>query len=454
LDGTNIAKFAISFQRLLAAMSFVHAEPLPGQLPSLAAARPEAYTALIDCCLRMPSMPPHLMLVPGPLLLHAFTAAVRGSQATLGNTAAIASLASALTSLVKRVVQLIRAAADLQSQPVAAAVGDADAVAAYFPAAAPNIASDCVDRAARLLTGWSGGLESGEGGAGNAAGSSSGQAAASAALLAVVLARSLVQLADAMEAAGPEVFFTPLLGEPGFPMRWLNEPEGAGDAFTVRTLLPWGGEDPHNAVVQWQVWQLAVLQVMQRLWAAFKSVGIAPLAASELPAASAASTSAAAASSEALADDACADPQERSDSSSSSSNSSGSQQVKWGYLLRLQQHRPQWAAAVAAYEAKQPNWEDVRAMVLPSTAVAAEQLSQQFAEAIGLCRALAAAAPLPVVCNNPSCGNTKRVSEAAAACKACAGCRCSYCSVDCQKADWKRHKGACRSMADAGEACV
>jgi hypothetical protein len=119
----------------------------------------------------------------------------------------------------------------------------------------------------------------------------------------------------------------------------------------------------------------------------------------------AASTNAAAAASETLAGDACADPQERSTSSSIGSNSSStSQQVKWGYLLRLQQCSPQWAAAVAAYEVKQPNWEEIEAGALPSTAAAAVQLSQQYAEAIGLCRALVAAAPLPVVCNSPSCG--------------------------------------------------
>jgi hypothetical protein len=241
------------------------------------------------------------------------------------------------------------------------------------------------------------------------------------------------------------VYLRSLLGRPAFRMRWLNEPATADGAFYTEFIQPKGREDQHNAEVQWQVWQLAVLQAMQDLWAAFKSVGIAP--------------SAAAAASGALAGDACADSQERgaSSSSGSSSNSSGSgvgRQVKWGYLLRLQQCSPQWAAAVAAYEANQPNWEEVEAGALPSTAAAAEQHSQHYTEAIGLCRALAAAAPLPVICNNPSCGNKEGVSEAAAACKACAGCRCRYCSVACQRADWKRHKGACRRMAAAGQACV
>jgi hypothetical protein len=217
--------------------------------------------------------------------------------------------------------------------------------------------------------------------------------------------------------------------------------------FSTQQIGSSGTEDQHNAEVQWQNWQLGVLQVMQVLWAAFKSVGIAPLAAA-----------AAAAASGTLAGDASADPQENSTSgsigSTSNSGSSAIQQIKWGYLLRLQQCSPQWTAAVAAYEANQPHWEEVEEGELPSTAAAAGKLSQQYAEAIGLCRALAAAAPLPVVCSNPSCENTERVSEAAAASKACAGCRCRYCSVACQRADWKRHKHACRRMAAADVACV
>jgi hypothetical protein len=451
-----------------AAVSFLHAEQLTGQLPSLAAAHPEAYTALIDCCLRMPVLPPDSMLVPARLLLHA-SAAILGSQAALDNTAAVAGLASALTSLAKRTVQFIRAAADLQAQPAAAATGEVDAAAAYFPAAVPYIADECVTQPACLSTGCFGGCETAAAGNANGRSSSSqqSQAAASAALLAVVFARSLVQLADAMEAAGPEVYLKSLLGGPAFSMRWVNGPNGA--TFSKVQICPVSREDQQNAEVQWHVWHVRVLQAMKQLWAAFKSVGIAPLAAAagQPKAAAAANTSggggggggAAAAAIETLAGDACADPQDRSTSSSigstsNSNSSSAGRQVKWGYLLRLLQCSPQWAAAVAAYEANQPNWEEFTAVTRISTA-AAEQHSQQYAAAISLCRALAAAAPLPVVvCNNPSCGNTEGVSEAAAASKACAGCRCRYCSVACQRADWKRHKGACRRMAAAGQACV
>jgi hypothetical protein len=444
-------------------VSFLRAEPPPGQLPSLAAAHPEAYTVLIDCCLRMPLVPPQFLLLSGRLLLHALP--WQGSQAALDNTAAAAGLASALTSLTKRTVQYVKAAADLQSQLAAADADGGDVAAAYFPAAVPTIAEACVGRPACLLAGWFEGLETAAG-VGNAVGSSS-QAAACSALLAVVFARSLVQLADAMEAAGPAVYLKSLLGRPVYRMRWLNLADC--DSFSTETYSPVGREDQHNAEVQWQVWQLAVLLAVKHLRAAFKSVGIAEWAASAgepaaAAAAAASSNAAAGATSETLAGDAHADPQERSSSSSvgssnigSTRNSNGSsagQQVKWGYLLRLQQCSSQWAAAVAAYEANPQNWAEVEAGALPSTAAVVEQHSQQYAEAISLCRALAAAAPLPVVCNNPVCENTEGVSEAAAASKACAGCRCRYCSVACQRADWKRHKVACRRMAAAGQACV
>jgi hypothetical protein len=82
------------------------------------------------------------------------------------------------------------------------------------------------------------------------------------------------------------------------------------------------------------------------------------------------------------------------------------------------------------------------------------QLAEQYADGLGMCRALAAAAPLPVVCNNPECQNLQGASEAAASCKACAGCKCRYCSAACQAADWKRHKRACRLMVAAAEVCI
>jgi hypothetical protein len=66
-----------------------------------------------------------------------------------------------------------------------------------------------------------------------------------------------------------------------------------------------------------------------------------------------------------------------------------------------------------------------------------------------MCWALAAAVPLPEVCNNPSCRSLVGVSEAAAAVKACGGCGACYCSRECQEAHWAVHRKACRRLRGA-----
>jgi hypothetical protein len=63
-----------------------------------------------------------------------------------------------------------------------------------------------------------------------------------------------------------------------------------------------------------------------------------------------------------------------------------------------------------------------------------------YQDALRLCRTVTAVAPLPVVCNNPGCGELGGVSEAAAARYVCAGCGCRYCSAACQAAGWRGHK--------------
>jgi hypothetical protein len=88
-----------------------------------------------------------------------------------------------------------------------------------------------------------------------------------------------------------------------------------------------------------------------------------------------------------------------------------------------------------------------------SGAPAAVDVGALYADALQLCRALVAAAPLPLVCNNLICDNLAGLSEAGAAGKVCAGCRCRYCSAACQAADWRRHKRACRRMAAQGQGC-
>jgi hypothetical protein len=254
---------------------------------------------------------------------------------------------------------------------------------------------------------------------------SSSHAAASAALLAVVFARSLVQLVDAMEAAGPEAYLKSLLGQPVFRVRWTREinPSTARAVYASKQFAPCGSEQQHTAEAQWQAWQLYLMTVMPPILLALECVGIAP------PAAAAAGDVRVAAATSSGNGNSTAE-------NCASSSSSSSQQVKWGYLLQLQQHSPQWTAAVAAYDAQQQVWSEAEGNAL-GTAGAAEQLEQQYAKIVALRRVLAAETPLPVVCNNPSCERLAGVSEAAAASKACAGCRCRYCSVTCQQADWK-----------------
>jgi hypothetical protein len=55
--------------------------------------------------------------------------------------------------------------------------------------------------------------------------------------LAVVCARSLVQLADATEAAGPVLHFNSLRALPRFGMSWVSVPGYAGCSVAS---LPWG----------------------------------------------------------------------------------------------------------------------------------------------------------------------------------------------------------------------
>jgi hypothetical protein len=289
----------------------------------------------------------------------------------------------------------------------------------------------------------------------------SSQAAASAALLAGVLARSLVQLADAMEAAGPQLYHKCLMERPNYMLMWQFSQENNASVLN-RVLGPRGEKEQHTVELQWQCWQQAVLQALQPLLAAMRSLGMAPAAtaaaAVEQGLAAQPPASAGLKTDSPVGDVTAVDQGSSSSTGSasieSSSSSSSLEQAKWCYLLRLQQCSPRWAAAVAAFDAKWPGWEGVAEGDLPASAAAAAQLVELFDDAIGLCKVLAAAAPITVVCNNPSCESLDGVSEAAASCKACAGCSCRYCSVACQRADWKRHKQACRQLDAAGCTCA
>jgi hypothetical protein len=263
------------------------------------------------------------------------------------------------------------------------------------------------------------------------------QAAASVALMAVLLARCVVQLADAMAAAGPQLLFRSLKSEPGYEVMW----QPGGQLYTIDTaqILPVGSPaQQRTQEMQWQFWQLSVVRTVQPLMYCLRVLGAIALPGDE--------------------EDEEED-EEPHTAAAAVEEGSKQKQAKWSHLLQLQQYSPEWAAAVANFSIKWPSWwleeaADTFSLFLQGTAVMMPRVQQQFDDAVELCRTLVAIAPLPVVCNNPSCENVGGVSEAAAACKACAICKCRYCSVECQRADWKRHKPACKRMAAAGMTCA
>jgi hypothetical protein len=412
-----------------------------GQLFALAAAHPEAYTALIDSCVRSAGLRPNDLLAAAQVIAPA-VAALMDSQALLSNTAAVAGLASCLTSLVKRAVQSIRAAASMRGQPVA--ISARDGAAAYFPAVAHLLVqalciypvSGCTVLAATS----------------SSSSSSYSQMHVSAALLGVVLARSLVQLADAIEAAGPQLLHDSLVAAPSFEICWAP----MHSLMVAKRLSPlMDGEQVKDMPEHLRLaWQQPVVKAAQCIWDVITQLGLA--AADDSGRDSSPATAAATAGGGA-ADQASNGEASSSTSAAGGSTSSSGQQVQWSYLLNLQQLNPVWAAAAAKYRASLQGLAHqlCRAKIdgILQETVHADLTAQLYADAVDVCRALVAAAPLPVTCNNPSCENLAGASEAAAASKVCSGCRCRYCSAACQTADWRRHKRACRRMAAAGQSC-
>jgi hypothetical protein len=404
------------------------------------------------------------MLAASQLLATAVTA-VLDSEAALVNTAAVAGLASALTSWAKRTVQFIQAAVQTAQQQASAASLQAEA-ASCFPAVVPKLLKvllqpsaiamkDCMMRLEMKAAGRSLEDASHNNNSNNSSMRDIMQGKASISLLVVVLARSLVQLSDAMEAAGPQQLFNALCCSPCFNVGWQRDPEW-GPLRKTSSYPIWGmimapAGNPHQrtAECQWQRWQLLLLESCQELQGCFATVGLAPTGALDpvVAAVLGDSSSAAAAAAAAVQTDAI--------DSGCASTADAAQDVTWGYLLRLQQTSSRWAAAAAAFDAK---WPMFCARELPSwgsvTAAEAVELEQQLAECLTLSTALTAAAPLPVTCTNPGCANLAGVSEAAASSKKCKECRCRYCSAACQAADWKQHKYACRSLKAAGNICM
>uniref|UniRef100_A0A383W1C7 MYND-type domain-containing protein n=1 Tax=Tetradesmus obliquus TaxID=3088 RepID=A0A383W1C7_TETOB len=77
---------------------------------------------------------------------------------------------------------------------------------------------------------------------------------------------------------------------------------------------------------------------------------------------------------------------------------------------------------------------------------ASQHVEGVVADVLSFCRVVAAAVPLPEVCNNPSCQCLHGISEAAAAVKMCAGCGTRYCCLQCQQVHWRVHRRACMRL--------
>jgi hypothetical protein len=406
------------------------AGPPAGLLPEIAAAHPEAYTALIDCCLRSAATEAKDMLSAADMLTYAFDAAL-GSAAALATAELPAGLASAVASLVKEAVMFNQTAVRMQGQAATAAAvehGVGALAGACFPAAVIYLTGRVFTKLAGSITAASLGRHCPQ--QSNHRSCSSRQAAASTALLVVVLARSLVRLTDAMEAAGPQLLHGCSMLSPHYCLMW-RKPGFVSQA----QLLPCGGSQ-QQCELQWHQWQLHVLRCAVQLLSAMQHLGLAP-----------ATSSAAAAST------AAREPHSGPTATASSSSSSA-QQSKWDYLLQLQQSSPRWAAAVAAFDAASLSRADLDRTAVVSASPALDQVKRRYADAVELFRLLAAEAPLPAVCNHPSCDNLAGGSEVAAASKLCSGCRCRYCTAACQKSAWRRHRHACRRMAAAGQSCA
>jgi hypothetical protein len=190
--------------------------------------------------------------------------AVLSSTTALANTAAVAALASALTSLVKRAVQFTKAAVSLRSQQLEQDSLDSKA-AANFPVALPHIENQVLQE---LFKGFGAIFSS------SSSSSNQLQARASAALLAVVAARSIVQLADAMEAAGPQLLLESHNAAPAFRIGWAS----AFSNTMLRTRMQFvrcAQQHEHPTCVHLQQhWQTEVVGVVACLCDALRELGL------------------------------------------------------------------------------------------------------------------------------------------------------------------------------------
>jgi hypothetical protein len=253
----------------------------------------------------------------------------------------------------------------------------------------------------------------------------------------------------------------------------------AGPEAVQQATYEYGFRQLRSTPGLWQQWQLAVLHAFRPLHGTLAALGL-PTAAAAAAAASevAAATSLQDLNSSSTTSSTTINPATTNLSASASSSNSSNRSLKWSCLPSVLAGSSSSSSSMAAFNSK---WPDLQAAVdaasrppsaphtvrnggsSSSSSNTAEHGSgeaqqqqvdvcQLYAGARELCRPEVAAVPLPLVCNNPSCNNLTSASEADAAKKLCAGCRCRY-SPACQTADWKRHRRACKRMAAAEQAC-
>jgi hypothetical protein len=271
--------------------------------------------------------------------------------------------------------------------------------------------------------------------------------------------------------------------KPSFRLMWgehsslSSPPQGATREAVAAHMLRSVTEDAYfwhrvepvasrqrSIVGLWEVWQLSALQAFAQLVVALRLLGLLPQDAAD-------------GTGPGVTADATAVRRNSSSSSSSSSSAglSSIQQTKWAYFMDLGIAENQSVVEATAALDNSP-WADVLSRLFLSEISVADSLradsgvaanrsagtvpaehaarnSQLYTTSLELCRAVVAAAPLPQGCSNPRCENMAGLSEASAARKVCAGCRCRYCSAACQVADRRKHRHACRRMAAAGQAC-
>jgi hypothetical protein len=229
-----------------------------------------------------------------------------------------------------------------------------------------------------------------------------------------------------------------LLAKPKFRLCWsLQQPTDVHTPRAFDSMQP--AISPHYRSVQrqWLHWQLQLLLgAVQPLHKLLHLPGLGTLQDVAAVAAPAAAADAGTAAGTAV-------------------GSSGSQRLpsrlQWDYVMQQVQNSSIWTTAIVVFDSK---WSS--GLVL----LAAGQLgdANTAEEAVGSCMQMHCSCAghwqqqrrCRSSCNNPHRSNLAEATEKALAAKQCAGCRCRHCSAVCQRADWKRHRPACKAMVAAG----